>query len=94
MIIRGIMLVTDNPHKLHFHVITTSANYATVAFYGCVIEVFEGEIPFKELDDLEMAIRSYASILPDIFTPFSELSKEQLGTIAKAVNKLLLYQFI
>ncbi|EGW41394.1 hypothetical protein [Desulfosporosinus sp. OT] len=94
MIIRSIKLVTDNPHKLHFHVITTPANYATVAFDGCIIEVFEGEIPSKELDDLEMAIRSCASILPDIFTPFSELSKEQLDAIAKAINKRLLYQFI
>jgi len=89
MIIRSIQPVTDNPHKLHVHVITTSGNYATVAFDGCVVEVFEGEIPFKELDDLEMAIRSCASILPDIYTPFSELSKEQLDTIAKAVNKRL-----
>lgn len=47
-----------------------------------IIEVFQGEILFKELDDLEMAIRSCASILPNISTPFSELSTKQLNTIA------------
>lgn len=94
MIIRSIQPVTDHPYTLHFHVITTSANYATVAFDGCIIEVFQGEIPFKEIDDLEMAIRSCALILFDISTPFSELSTEQLDNIAKAINKRLLYQFL
>ena len=94
MIIRSIQPVTDHPYKLHFHVITTSGNYATVAFDRCIIEVFEGEVPYKELDDLEMAIRSCASLLPDISTPFSELSTDQLDTIAKAINKRLLFQFL
>ncbi|WP_068966984.1 hypothetical protein [Desulfosporosinus sp. BG] len=94
MIIRSIQTVTDHPYKLHFHVITTSANYATVAFNGCIIEVFQGQIPFKELDDLEMAFRSCELILFDISTPFSELSTEQLDAIAKAINKRLLFQFL
>ena len=94
MIIRSIQPVTGHPYTLHFHVITTSANYATVAFDGCIIEVFQGEIPFKEIDDLEMAIRLCALILFDISTPFSELSTEQLDNIAKAINKRLLFQFL
>ncbi|WP_407311911.1 hypothetical protein [Desulfosporosinus sp. SB140] len=92
MIIRSIQPVTDN--RLHFHVITTSADYTTVAFDGCIVEAFQGDIPFKEIDDLEMAIRSSASMLFDISTQFSELRTEQLDNITKGINKRLLYRFI
>lgn len=44
---------------------------------GVYIEVFQGEVPFKEIDDLEMAIRLCPLVLFDISTPFSKLSAEQ-----------------
>ena len=92
MIIRSVQPVTGHPYSLHFHVFTTSANYATVALEGNLIEVFQGEIPFKEIDDLEMAIRLCPLISFDISAPYSELSSLQLDNIAKYLNKRLLFQ--
>lgn len=94
MIIRRIQPVPGHPYSLHFQVITTSADYGTVALEGNLIEVFQGEIPFKEIDDLEIAIRSCPLILFDISTPYSELSKQQLDDITKHLNKRLLYEFL
>lgn len=94
MIVRCIEPVTDHPYTLHFHVLTTSANYATVAFDGCVIEVFQGDVPIKEIDDLEMALRLCPLILFDCTVPYSELSTQQLDNIIKNLNKRLLFQFL
>ncbi|TGE31446.1 hypothetical protein [Desulfosporosinus sp. Sb-LF] len=94
MIIRSIQLATGYPYTLYFHILTTSANYATVAFDGCVIEVFQGDVTSREIDELEIALRLCALILFDASIPFSELRTEQLDTITKAINKRLLFQFL
>ena len=52
MIIRSIQSVAGHPYSLHFHVLTTSTDYAIVALEGNLIEVFQGEVPYKEIDDL------------------------------------------
>lgn len=63
-----------------------------MALHGDLVEVLHGKIPFKEIDDLEIAIRSCPLIAFDASAPYSELSKEQLDNITKDLNKRLLSQ--
>lgn len=92
MIIRSIKPVSRHPFFLHFNVITTSGYYGVMSLEGDIIEVLHGKIPFKEIDDLEIAIRSCPLIVFDASAPYSELSVGQLAEITRELNKRLLLQ--
>ncbi len=74
MLVRSVQPVPDHPYTLHLHVLTTSNLHATVAIEGYSIEVYHGQIPFKEIDDLEIAIRTCPLIQFDIAVLYFDLN--------------------